>query len=469
MNSAIKAKPLNGTLIAEKYKIIEHLGAGGMATVYKANHVGLNKQVALKILNPMLALAKEERERFLKEGEIASRISHPHIVDVTDVGMDGEHCYLVMELLTGRSLYEYVQSKTRLTVERTVDIFLPILSALHAMHLEGVIHRDLKPDNIFLSKTPSGIVPKLIDFGISKSLLHNPGQTFTPSLLGTPYFIAPEVMMDKSKASPSSDVYSMGISMFECVAGTLPYHELGDLNRLIADIKKGELKTLESLGVDVPSGFSAIVKKSYALDPSNRYPNAKALGEALLPFASAGSQDLWNRSYRNNQSSVFPDMPATWENDVSMIGGMFPPSDLGHSINRLKEPTPPNLDLSLRPTTNSVPQTSMAPVKQNNTTASSKSKLVSLLSLALLATVALSGYLLLKPEARSNHLRLNTLPNDASIHLNGTEIGRGTTNLKLHLNGAQQLLEVKKPGYTTERISFKAHPPFDITVVLRKK
>ncbi|MBK6810105.1 MAG: serine/threonine protein kinase [Sandaracinaceae bacterium] len=152
-----------------RYELVRRIGSGGMAEVYEAVHRGLKKTVAIKVLLPEVAGNDDLRARFLREGEAASRIQHPHVVDVTDVGEDGGIPYLVMELLVGETLTEVIEGSKRLSVPRSLDILLPIAAALSEAHRRGVVHRDLKPDNIFIARTANGkAVPKLLDFGVSK-------------------------------------------------------------------------------------------------------------------------------------------------------------------------------------------------------------------------------------------------------------------------------------------------------------
>src|SRR5450755_3731123 len=172
--------------IFARYRIVRMLGQGGMGSVYEAVHLGLKKRFAIKTLLPSLAQSPEAQARFLREGEAASRMNHPNVVDVTDVGTEGGVPYLVMEYLEGETLGDFSARRGPLDVAVAVDLLLPAISAVAAGHDEGVIHRDLKPQNIFLARSAWGEpVPKILDFGVSKLLGgDNPALTGTMAVLG---------------------------------------------------------------------------------------------------------------------------------------------------------------------------------------------------------------------------------------------------------------------------------------------
>src|SRR5688572_22810732 len=167
-----------------------------MGAVYEGLHVELKKRVAIKTLHPELALRKTARQRFLREGEAASRIRHPHVVDVTDVDTHDGMPYLVMEFLEGLDLKQTIVQKGPMSATETVDLLLPAIAAIAAGHDEGVIHRDLKPHNIFLAHTRTGdIVAKVLDFGVSKltdPATGGPSLTGTAAIMGTVAYMSPE-------------------------------------------------------------------------------------------------------------------------------------------------------------------------------------------------------------------------------------------------------------------------------------
>ncbi len=206
-----------------KYRIIRLLGEGGMGAVYEGLHVEIGKRVAIKTISPALAAVPEARARFLQEAQLTSRARHPHTVDVTDICLESEPAFLVMEYLEGEDLAKRLRRLVGpMPLEEVVDIALPILTAVAAAHDEGVVHRDLKPQNIFLAQMRDGTIqPKVLDFGISKAP-YSPIRT-SGAILGSPSYFAPEQVHDPKAISPASDQYALGVILYECVTGLLPY------------------------------------------------------------------------------------------------------------------------------------------------------------------------------------------------------------------------------------------------------
>src|SRR5947209_10727305 len=194
-----------------KYRIVRLMGEGGMGAVYEAVHPVLKKRFAIKTLLPTVAVQRDARARFLREAEAASRINHPNVVAVLDVGTEGDTPYLVMEFLEGETLDALLARRTVLPVADAVDLMLPVISAVSTAHEHGVIHRDLKPQNIFLSRGPWGeAIPKVLDFGVSK--LVDDGEavalTGTQAMLGTVTYMSPEQARGARGVDARSDQYA---------------------------------------------------------------------------------------------------------------------------------------------------------------------------------------------------------------------------------------------------------------------
>ncbi len=201
------------------------LGEGGFGSVYEAEHTTIKgRKAAVKVLHPHLAFHKDIKRRFITEASIASQAEHEHIVQVFDGGVSEDGvCYVAMELLRGQSLATLIRQEKRLTAERTIKIALQITSALEAAHALGVVHRDLKPDNIFLCqrKTSADFV-KVLDFGIAK--LHTQeSNTTSGAVLGTPLYMSPEQWQTVPDIDGRSDLYALGIILFQCITGSPPY------------------------------------------------------------------------------------------------------------------------------------------------------------------------------------------------------------------------------------------------------
>jgi CheY-like chemotaxis protein len=213
-----------GTVIADKYRIESSIGSGNFGTVYRARHLDLDHGVAVKVLQSMLADA-EGLARFRQEGISACRVRHPNAVAMLDFGVTpGNVAFLVMELLEGRSLLDELREQGRLSPERCAEILIPVCDVLAESHRNNVIHRDIKPSNIFLQRTTRGEVPKVLDFGIAKMADVAVGQNLTMdgTVLGTPAYMAPE----RFRTTPydgKSDVYSLGVMLYQMLAGRLPF------------------------------------------------------------------------------------------------------------------------------------------------------------------------------------------------------------------------------------------------------
>jgi CheY-like chemotaxis protein len=222
--SPAQAQP--GTVLDGRYRLDALLGGGSFGTVFRARHLELARDVALKVLATSAGTDPEALARFRREGASACRVQHPNAVTVLDFGVNqGGVAYLVMELLQGRSLEKELEEKTRLSPLRSAEIVVPICSALAAAHAAGVVHRDIKPSNIFLHQTPQGEVPKILDFGIAKMAGEAAiGQSLTVdgSLLGTPAYMAPE-RFRRGPYGTKSDIYSVGAMLYEMLTGRLPF------------------------------------------------------------------------------------------------------------------------------------------------------------------------------------------------------------------------------------------------------
>lgn len=276
------------------YVIGPCVGHGGMARIYRAEHEGLKRQVALKVLTDGVAHGTEGRARFLREARIAAGIKHPNVVNIYDIGVENRIPYLVMELLEGQDLEAVLHSHGALSESTIIDIIIPVVAGLVAVHDAGVVHRDLKPGNIFLSQgTNEEIEPKLLDFGISKA---QGGEklrlTSTRGLLmGTPLYMSPEALLG-SEMTPLSDQYSLGVVMYECATGINPFvadHVAETARR----VTTGDYPPLSEHAIRPSRRLSSIIERALSLDPKDRYPSMRAFGQELLTLAGQRTRITW--------------------------------------------------------------------------------------------------------------------------------------------------------------------------------
>jgi serine/threonine protein kinase len=278
-----------------KYEIVRWIARGGMSEVYEAIHTGLRKPVALKVLRGELAENAEARERFALEGSNAALVRHPNVVDVSDVGFVDELPYLVMELLEGDSLGDVLARIGRMPVADAVDLLLPITAAVSVAHEYGVIHRDLKPDNIFLQYEGPRIVPKVLDFGASR-VMHQGRLTMTASVLGTPHYMSPEQARGETGTDARSDQHALGVILYEAVVGCLP-RDSSDPLELLHQVAYGPFSP-PSEHMKLPDGLEAVIVRAISREASQRFPTTREFGLALLPFASEASRDYWSNELR---------------------------------------------------------------------------------------------------------------------------------------------------------------------------
>jgi CheY-like chemotaxis protein len=278
------AQAVAGTVLGGRYRLDELIGGGSFGTVFRARHLELERDVALKVLATSAGTDPEALARFRREGASACRVQHPNAVAVLDFGVNqGGVAYLVMELLQGHSLEKELEETGKLSPLRCAEIVVPVLSALAAAHAAGVVHRDIKPSNVFLHKAPAGEVPKILDFGIAKIAGETAlGQSLTVdgSLLGTPAYMAPE-RFRRGGYGPKSDVYSVGAMLYEMLSGRLPFMPpSADPLALVAMQAEEEPPPLRERSPEVSPALEALVRTALSKDPDSR-PDADRLARRL--------------------------------------------------------------------------------------------------------------------------------------------------------------------------------------------
>ena len=285
--------PLLGQTLAGKYRIDRLIKRGGMGAVYEGKHVLIDKTVAVKVLRPSLALDDDVVRRFSREAKAASRISHPHAVSVTDFGeSENGVVFLVMEYLDGRTLKEVIKSEGPIALNRVVEILRLVAGALDAAHEQGVVHRDLKSDNIMLSKHNGGEWAKVLDFGIAKIQQTDPRDadiTAANLVIGTPQYMSPEQCSQSGAIDSRSDIYSLGIILYEMLSAELPF--TGDSPTVIMMKQvQDPPPSIRTIRPDVPETVARIILKALAKQPADRFQTAGELSEALNQAATGLAQ-----------------------------------------------------------------------------------------------------------------------------------------------------------------------------------
>jgi len=295
-----EASALEGTIVADRYEVVERLGAGGMGAVYLCRHVSLGQKVAIKFIHPELTTSEEVRRRFDTEAKAAAAIKSRHAVSVIDHGVaENGQPFIVMEYLEGESLEQAMRARGRLPFEEVVEIVVQVARALEQAHAAGIVHRDLKPDNIFLAKDdePSrfGWVVKVLDFGIAK-VVHedNVGRvstTKTGMVLGTPLFMSPEALTASAPVSPASDIWSLGACAFAAACGKVPFdgEAIGDV---VLKVCAAPMPVPSQFAPELPRAFDAWFARACARDMKLRFRRVGEMADALRRL------DEWARAQK---------------------------------------------------------------------------------------------------------------------------------------------------------------------------
>ncbi len=282
--------PSAGDVVSGKYRLLRPLGEGGMGLVFEAEHLRLRQSVAIKFLRQEVLALPDAVERFEREARASARIRGPHVVQVLDVDTDERgRPYMVMELLRGRDLEAELRVHGPFSIAGAVDLVLQACVAVAQAHAAGIVHRDLKPSNLFLSEDSGKRVLKVLDFGISKIATDAdaPPTSATSACVtvGTPLYMSPEQMRSSKDVDGRSDIWSLGVILYELVAGTPPF--LGTTTAAIAAIVADAMPSLRRVRADVPEALERVLVTALAKVPADRLPTAEALAAALMPFASA--------------------------------------------------------------------------------------------------------------------------------------------------------------------------------------
>lgn len=267
---------VKGQKINDRYEIIKTIGEGGMANVYLAKDTILDRNVAIKVLRGDLATDEKFVRRFQREALSASSLSHPNIVEIYDVGEDDGNYYIVMEYIDGKNLKQLLKKRGNLTVSEVVDIMLQITSAMSVAHDSLIIHRDLKPQNILIKE--DGEI-KITDFGIAMAL-NATHLTQTNSAMGSVHYFPPEQASGKG-ATLKSDVYSLGIMMFELLTGELPFKGDNAVEIALKHLKE-PITPIRTINPDIPQSIENIITTATAKNSKNRYNNAREMHDDLL-------------------------------------------------------------------------------------------------------------------------------------------------------------------------------------------
>jgi len=310
-----------GQLIAGRYRLSQTLSEGSMGSVWLARDLVLDLPVAVKLLHLGTRMSSSDRaylkDRLIREARVTAAVRHPATVRVLDYGVTlSAGPYLVMEQLEGQSLGRRIRSAGRVVPERAVQVLLPIADALSAVHACGIVHRDVKPDNVFLSRDNHGrIQPKIIDFGLAKLARTAPSHVLTGSgVLGTPEYMPPEQVIEPSTVDQRADIWGFSVVLYEMLSGTVPFpgRSCPEILRSILDRDVPPLTA--SMGLD--ASLWAIIERGLRKDPCERHAAIAEMGERLADWLSKQSveEDITGSSLRTQwppSGSYRPDIPSS--------------------------------------------------------------------------------------------------------------------------------------------------------------
>jgi serine/threonine-protein kinase len=283
-----------------RYTVLRRLGSGGMAHVYLARHVVLARPLVIKVLHRHLARDAEMRERFRREAESASRLGHPHICPIMDYGSQGEVEYIVMPYLAGGSLAEVLGRQRVVSAATAAGVAAQVACALDYAHRLGVVHRDVKPDNVLFDGESNAV---LTDFGIATARFHQ-RLTLTGRAMGTPHYMSPEQAMGKL-VDGRSDLYAVGLLLYEMLAGFPPFDGADSYSVGYKHVHE-EPASLEGIDARIPAPIAAITMRCLSKSPGDRFQRGYELADALLSFLASQAAPTELRAARIARRSGTP-------------------------------------------------------------------------------------------------------------------------------------------------------------------
>jgi len=322
---AIAAPGLIGTQV-DRYRLERLLGQGGFGTVFRARHVHTDATVALKLLKRELGADQSMIDRFMREAKAAGAVGSEHIVGVLDAGVTDGQAFLALEFLDGWDLKDLVYREGTDDPRRLIDLTLQVLDALAAAHAKGIVHRDMKPANVFVIRRGEKDFVKLLDFGISK--MHREGETsgltMTGVAMGTPAYMAPEQFFDARSVDGRSDLYSVAVMLYELLAKRLPF-EAQSYAELVVKVQTETPPPLKTVAPALPTALCAVVDRGLARDREPRWQTAQQMAEALRLASGPG----WTPE---RPRATAPPRPLPLTDTPSMLMGKTSPPKLRSAL-----------------------------------------------------------------------------------------------------------------------------------------
>ena len=311
-----------GDVVAGRYRVVRVLASGGMGVVVEALHEQLKSKVALKFLHEHVLEHEHAKARFLREAMLAAKMNTEHIARLFDVGtLENGAPFVVMELLEGQDAAAYAKANAPLPIAEAAEIVAQACDAMVHAHALAVIHRDLKPHNLFITRRDNGtMLVKVLDFGVSKSVggpvddaKEDLSLTDSSVTVGSPLYMAPEQMRASRDATRASDIWSMGVILYELLSGRTPF-DGSTVTELCLKVVNDPLPSILDLRPDIPDDLARVVERCLEKDPAKRFANMAMLAEALEPFAKgSGAMRGWQSQVATGDSLDLGDLPSESE------------------------------------------------------------------------------------------------------------------------------------------------------------
>ncbi len=323
MSNEVQDIPVKeGDVVAGKYRVERVLGVGGMGVVVAAIHLHLDQRVALKFVRPEAAENAQAVERFMREARAAARLKSEHVAKVHDVALlESGMPYLVMEYLEGADLGRVLAEQGPLSIESAADYVIQACEAVAEAHAIGIVHRDIKPQNLFLTRRLGGApMVKVLDFGISKiAAVIGARLTQTASVMGSPLYMAPEQMRSARNVDPRADIWALGVVLYELLTGRVPF-DAETMTELCLKVVQDAPVPPETLRFDLPPALRAIIARCLEKDPTRRFAEAGELAAALEPFAPIASRPRAESPRRSTQLGV--PAPSVYQAPMASSGAL---------------------------------------------------------------------------------------------------------------------------------------------------
>jgi len=311
------------------YRILGKLGAGAMATVFKAKQLSLDRTVAIKVLPRKFSKSEDFIRRFYAEGRAAAQLNHPNIVQAYDVGQAGEFHYFIMEYVDGTTVFDQIVRHKRFSEEDAIEIAIQIAEALHHAHDRGLIHRDVKPKNVML--TAEGVA-KLADMGLARAISDKEAaEAEAGKAYGTPYYISPEQIRGEKKVTPSADIYSLGATLYHMVTGAVPFDGKNPAD-VMRKHMKAELIPPDHVNPKLSAGISQIIEMMMAKHPAQRYKNCVDLLTDLRAVRKGEQPVIARREFDDELKSLAKVEQEAPAGEIPVDKTQQQPSPLSHPL-----------------------------------------------------------------------------------------------------------------------------------------